>query len=442
MLSSLPTDQHGFLRMCFKLILAQKQPNFNAKMFSIENIPQRLRAEFADKNALLRATYREIPAFDFYSYLYQSDQAPKIYAIDGKTYRSAAPDDLPMIAAFRADLYIPPCDFFGGVYRQAMLAKIFALVLDIDDMDPDTLGRLLDRINSRELPQPSLIVNSGSGVHLYFAFSAPVDTLKRRLPALRGMLAKLADVFTGYGRMDRHPLTQSFRPVGSQTKLGDVATGFMTGDRWTVDQLAALCSVDLGGNFGPLDIIKDPPTPKPKKKKAANVLFMPNAKRKFFRYCAERVFKYTDLGSRYMALFGIAIVGYKTHTPREEVVKEMESLVKIWNRRHPEAPVEWREIDKAMDGYSQKFLMVRSATLEEYFGWSFERKIPRRGRTREEHLQRNNDRTVGEVRGKIKRYLVKHYAVSISQIARDLKMSRNTVAKYVCVEKGLVVMKI
>ena len=306
-----------------QIIIPQRQ-----KTFTKDNV----RAEFADKNAILRRAYREIPAFDFYTYLYQGDQAPKVYALDRRTFSTARPDDMPMMAGFRNDFYVPPCAFFNGAYNRHCLAKLYALVLDIDYMDPDTLGRLLDRIKNRELPQPSLIVNSGSGVHLYVAFNAPVDAYKRRLPALRAMLDKLADIFTGYGKMDRHPLTQSFRPVGSQTKLGDVATGFMTGDRWTVDQLAAICNVDLGGNFGPLDIIKDPPTPKPKKKKAANVLFMPNAKRKFFRYCAERVFKYTDLGSRYMALFGIAIVGYKTHTPRAEVVAEMESLVKIWNR--------------------------------------------------------------------------------------------------------------
>ena len=431
--------------MCFKLILAQKQPNFNAKMFSIENIPQRLRAEFADKNALLRATYREMPAFDFYDYLYQGDQAPKVYAIDGKTYKTAQPDDLPMIAAFRADLYVPPCEFFHGVYRQAMLAKLFAIVLDIDDMDPDTLGRLLDRIKARDLPQPSLIVNSGSGVHLYFNFAEPVDVLKRRLPALRAMLGKLADIFTGYGKMDRHPLTQSFRPVGSQTKLGDVATGFVVGDRWTVDQLAAICNVDLGGVFGPVELIKPADKPAPKKKKATNVVFMPNAKRKFFRYCAERVFKYTDLGSRYMALFGIAIVGYKTHTPREEVIAEMESLVKIWNRRHPENPVEMREIDKAMEGYSQKFLMVRAATLEDYFGWTFERKIPRRGQTRADQLELA--RAVKDAKIPLKKrqaianYLKKHIAATVTEIARALNMSRTTVIKYTIRENGGIMLK-
>lgn len=427
----------------FELIVAQKQPNFNAKL-STDNYSKR--AEFAEKTALLRASYREIPAFDFYSYLYQGDQAPKVYALDRRTYSTARPDDMPMMAGFRNDFYVPPCAFFNGAYNRHCLAKLYALVLDIDYMDPDTLGRLMDRIKSRELPRPSLIINSGSGVHLYFNFTEPVDTLKRRLPALRAILDKLADIFTGYGKMDRHPLTQSFRPVGSQTKLGNVAAGFITGDRWTVEQLAAITAVDLGGNFLPLDIIKkDPPTPKPKTKKAANVAFLPNAKRKFFRYCAERVFKLTDLGSRYMALFGIAIVGYKTHTPREEVIAEMESLVKIWNRRHPEKPVEWREIDKAMDGYSQKFLMVRAATLEEYFGWQFERKIPRRGQTRADQLELA--RAVKDAKIPLKKrqaianYLKKHIATTVTEIARALNMSRTTVIKYTIRENGGIMLK-
>ena len=86
------------------MILAQKQSQFNRKL-SIDNGGKR--AEFAEKTALLRASYPQIPAFDFYNYLYQGDQAPKVYAIDGRTYKTAQPDDLPMIAAFRSDLYIP-----------------------------------------------------------------------------------------------------------------------------------------------------------------------------------------------------------------------------------------------------------------------------------------------------------------------------------------------
>lgn len=208
------------------MILAQKQSQFN-KRLSTEKVG--LRAEFADKNAILRRFYREIAAFDFYSTLYHGDDQPKIYAVDGRTYSTARPDDLPIIAGFRADLYIPPCDFFNGVYRAACLKKIYALILDLDYLDPDTLARLIKQIDAGNKPQPSMIVNSGSGIHLYFTFAEPVDAYKLRLPTLRAMLARVGDLYSGYGKLDRHPLTQAFRPVGSLTKLGDIATGFIVG---------------------------------------------------------------------------------------------------------------------------------------------------------------------------------------------------------------------
>ena len=413
------------------MILAQKQSQFNRKL-SIDNGGKR--AEFAEKTALLRASYPQIPAFDFYNYLYQGDQAPKVYAIDGRTYKTAQPDDLPMIAAFRSDLYIPPCDFFNGVYRAACLKKIYALILDLDYLDPDTLARLIKQIDAGNKPQPSMIVNSGSGIHLYFTFAEPVDAYKLRLPTLRAMLARVGDLYSGYGKLDRHPLTQAFRPVGSLTKLGDIATGFIVGQQWDALELAEKIGVRIEGwqhVKKPAEAGTTAPAKKPAKPKVA---FMPNAKRKLFAYCGERIFTHTDLGNRYKALFGLAIVGYKTHTPRAEVIAEMESLIKIWNRKHPENPVETREIDKAMEGYSQKFLMVRSATLEEYFGWQFERKIPRKGRKRAEHLERANAiKHAGQAVDKkqaMAKYLKQNPTATTRQIAADLGMSLSTVGKY------------
>ena len=181
----------------------------------------------------------------------------------------------------------------------------------------------------------------------------------------------------------------------------------------------------------PAEVGTTAPAKKPAKPKVA---FVPNAKRKLFAYCGERIFTHTDLGNRYKALFGLAIVGYKTHTPRAEVIAEMESLIKIWNRKHPENPVETREIDKAMEGYSQKFLMVRSATLEEYFGWQFERKIPRKGRKRAEHLERANAiKHAGQAVDKkqaMAKYLKQNPTATTRQIAADLGMSLSTVGKY------------
>lgn len=424
----------------FELIVAQKQQKLNPS--------KQLRAEFADKNAVLRREYREIAAFDFYDFLFSGDLSEKTYVTEGKTYASARVEDILEMSSFRADVYIPPVSFFNGAYRTCCMKQIFALVLDIDNLNPVQLRRLIDTIRTKpELPTPTLIINSGSGVHLYFCFEKPIDAYKRRLPTLRDMLAKLAAVYTGHGKMDRHPLIQSFRPPGAQTKLGDVATAYTTGPRWTVPFLAAILGVDAAqweGDTVTTNERKPALPPKPRKPKVA-VLPRVAAGERLFWYCGDRTYKMTDLGNRYLALFALAIVGYKCRVPQEKVVGEMESLIDCWNSVHPDNPVAYSEIKKAMKGYSQDYVMVTAATLEEYFGWSFERKIPRRGQTRADQLELA--RAVKDAKIPLKKrqaianYLKKHIATTVTEISAALNISRPTIMKYTTRENGAIIMK-
>ena len=411
------------------MIVAQKQLKLNPS--------KQLRAEFADKNAILRRSYREMSAFDFYDFLFSGDLSEKTYVTEGKTYSSARVEDILEISSFRADVYIPPVSFFNGAYRTVCMKQIFALVLDIDNLNPAQLHRLIDTIKTKpELPTPTLIINSGSGVHLYFCFEKPIDAYKRRLPTLREMLAKLAAVYTGHGKMDRHPLIQSFRPPGAQTKLGDVATAYTTGPRWTVPFLAAILGVDAAqweGDTVTTNERKPALPPKPRKPKVA-VLPRVAAGERLFWYCGDRTYKLTDLGNRYLALFALAIVGYKCRVPQEKVIGEMESLIDCWNSVHPDNPVAYSEIKKAMKGYSQDYVMVTAATLEEYFGWSFERKIPRKGRTQEKHLVRaravRNALMKVEKQQTIEEYVEKNPTASLRQIERDTGISYRAIKKY------------
>ena len=411
------------------MIVAQKQLKLNPS--------KQLRAEFADKNAILRRSYREMSAFDFYDFLFSGDLSEKTYVTEGKTYASARVEDILEMSSFRADVYIPPASFFNGAYRTCCMKQVFALVLDIDNLNPAQLHRLIDTIRTKpELPTPTLIINSGSGVHLYFCFEKPIDAYKRRLPTLREMLTKLAAIYTGHGKMDRHPLIQSFRPPGAQTKLGDVATAYTTGPRWTVPFLAAVLDVDAAKWEG--DIVttneRKPALPlKPRKPKVA-VLPRVAAGERLFWYCGDRTYKLTDLGNRYLALFALAIVGYKCRVPQEKVMGEMESLIDCWNSVHPDNPVAYSEIKKAMKGYSQDYVMVTAATLEEYFGWSFERKIPRKGRTQEQHLRRALAiRHAGEkedIKYKLEKYVEQNPNASLRQIMRDTGISYRAIKKY------------
>lgn len=426
--------------------LAQKQLQFNLGNISCRKL--KLRAEFADKNAILGREYRQVAAFDFYDFLFSGDLSEKTYVIEGETYASARVEDILEMSSFRADVYIPPVSFFNGAYRTRCMKQIFALVLDIDNMKPAQLQRLIDTIRIKpELPTPTLIINSGSGVHLYFCFEKPIDAYRRRLPTLRAMLGRLAAIYTGYGKMDRHPLIQTFRPPGAQTKLGDIATAYSTGPRWTVPFLAAILGIDAAQWEGDIVTTNERKPPVPPKLQKSKVATLPRTynKEKLFWYCGDRTYKMTDLGNRYMALFALAIVGYKCRVPQEKVIHEMESLIDCWNCVHPDNPVAYSEIKKAMKGYSQDYVMVTAATLEEYFGWSFERKIPRRGRTREEHLARALAiRHTGEAMDKkqaIARYLKHNIATTITEIAAALKMGRKTVAKYTTRENGVITPK-
>ena len=419
------------------------------KKFNPDNIHGRkFRAEFADKNAILRRSYREMSAFDFYEFLFSGDLSEKTYVIEGETYASARVEDILEISSFRADVYIPPVSFFNGAYRTVCMKQIYAMVLDIDNLNPAQLHRLIDTIKTKpELPTPTLIINSGSGVHLYFCFENPIDAYKRRRKTLRAILARLAAVYTGHGKMDRHPLIQSFRPPGAQTKLGDVATAYTTGPRWTVPFLAAILGVDAAQWEGDIVTTNERKPPVPPKLQKSKVATLPRTynKEKLFWYCGDRTYKMTDLGNRYMALFALAIVGYKCRVPQEKVIGEMGSLIDCWNSVHPDNPVAYSEIKKAMKGYSQDFVMVTAATLEEYFGWSFERKIPRRGQTRADQLELA--RAVKDAKIPLKKrqtianYLKNHIATSITEIAKALHMSRNTVAKHVTRENGAITMK-
>ena len=396
------------------------------------------RAEFAEKNAVLMAKFEVLSPLGFYDFLFQGDLKEKTYVIENTTYASAHVTEILQIALFRSDVYIPPCSFFNGTYRQCCMEKVYALVLDIDNLTPAQLLRLIEKINhASSLPRPIMIVNSGSGVHLYFCFEAPAEAYKRRIPILRTMLAQMSNLYSGYGKMDRHSLLQPFRPAGSQTKLGDIASAYLSGQRWNISSLAGLLDIDVTKwerNTMPNkeEIQSASSSPAPKKK----TLILPrtNNKDKLFWYCGERIFKNTDLGSRYLALFGLAIVGYKCRVPRDIVVREMESLITCWNEKNPDVPVEISEIRKAMKGYSQRYVLVSATQLEEWFGWLFERKIPRRGRTQEEHLE--IARAIKDASQKVKKkqaitkYLKQNPSATTREIAAALRMSLSTVGKY------------
>ena len=78
----------------------------------------------------------------------------------------------------------------------------------------------------------------------------------------------------------------------------------------------------------------------------------------------------------------------------------------------------------------EKARTVRAATLENWLGWSFDRKTKRNGRTRKEHLAKvAADRTAAS-RRRVWACLRETPMATISELARKLSITRRTAAKY------------
>ena len=127
----------------------------------------------------------------------------------------------------------------------------------------------------------------------------------------------------------------------------------------------------------------------------------------------------------------LSVIAYKCGVSYEELEADVYMIADMW--RHTaqwDSPFNRSNVPAAMRCHSPKFSRVRRETLEEWLGWAFTGTTKRNGRTRQDHLGRVaiGKRIISV--DKISKYLKENPNASRAQIAKALKMSRNTVAKY------------
>ena len=157
------------------------------------------RADFEAKTELIRTVGRELSPYDFYEAIFGPEYIDRdyIYVLEEeKTYRIAKGfDSLADIAMFRKDTYIPMASFFNRHYKTDKLEKLYALVVDIDEIRPGNLKMLIKSNLSNHKIKPTLIMNSGSGVHLYYVFSTPIECYHHRKAKLKELHTELKKLF-------------------------------------------------------------------------------------------------------------------------------------------------------------------------------------------------------------------------------------------------------
>lgn len=346
-----------------------------------------LTQNFIETDEILSSLYDEIDGYEFYKYIFPSNEnvgeLNTHYANPNAVFLYKAREDAGTKRRLRRRIMLNDVwesDYLDFVERNelalcsglsyrgrtnkiAHAQKMNALVFDLDGVGRNELNNLFLRFNVspetiRSLPYPTFIVESGSGLHLYYVFEKPIDlypNIKVQMKSLKYDLTyKLWDYkgTTQLKDIQYQSINQGFRMVGSiNEKYGNVVKAYKTGDKVTLDYINQYVmddenKVDVNKPFQPTKMSLDEAKESyPEWYERVVVKGIKNKKKwdiagkvhgndpwALYHWWLKKVMKAKG-GHRYFYLMCLAIYGVKCDVPKSQVKKDMyeaaEELKKI-----------------------------------------------------------------------------------------------------------------
>ena len=146
---------------------------------------------------------------------------------DGQAKRYIITDDLEKLADFAdTDFTImAPISYYGRKRSGKFARYLYALAFDLDGVGMPQLRDVLHQMSKGILPKATFVVNSGTGLHLYYALTEPVPMYPQNQHYLKELKYSLTrQIWNRFTSSIKQPqmqgLLQGFRVVGSGTKLG------------------------------------------------------------------------------------------------------------------------------------------------------------------------------------------------------------------------------
>jgi len=139
----------------------------------------------------------------------------------------------------------------GRANRLDNAQKMYAMIFDLDCVGDDELQNLLYRSGEspkyhRTMPQPTFLVSSGTGLHVYYLLEEPIDLYPAAMQQLKALKDDLTFRLWDYGGTTKletvqyQSFGQTFRMVGSiNEKYGNKIRAFRTGEPVSLETLNA-----------------------------------------------------------------------------------------------------------------------------------------------------------------------------------------------------------
>lgn len=477
-----------------------------------------LRDEYMQKTDFLSDMFESVNAYQFYRDIFPEGFLQDAYKVDenarkngkytaianvlirrkrdGEFYRRNfhLTNDLSQLSKWAgSEAFLAPCSFVGGKKDLEHLRFVHAFVVDLDDVGMDQLHDLFHEITVGLLPRPTFIVNSGTGLHLYYVLAEPYHVYRDRLQGLAAVKHSLIEhCWNPYtsrlqedGDKQYSGLVQPYRIPGTRTKLDKDKDGrivmqqypvlaFRVGDKWTLDQLLdfkpCVPSKYPDNMAKAAELLKLGRTPLVEAKekwpewydrrivhleplKQAGKDYRWNLSSNVYNWWLKRVgTEVQKSGHRYHCILCLAIYAVKCNIPFEQLQKDAYRLIPVLDQYTDREDNHFlkSEVDKALLVYKQKsYVTFPLNSIEHLSGLTIERN-KRNGRKQEVHLagaraiQKINDEFNGtnwrEGNGRPKgsgtkrelvcQYIDEHPDATQREIAKALGISKTTVNKW------------
>ena len=314
-----------------------------------------------------------------------------------------------------------PVSYTGKRRTKTNARYLYAIAIDIDAVDADNLDNLLYQSDPTRphitFPQPQIIVNSGSGIHVYFLLETPAPMFKDVYPVLNKIKKELTRRIWNKGTTHEDPNKpqfqgncQGFRVPGTQTKFFTKVTAFQNLNP-KVKPYYTIADLTYNGNFlteEEVTLLKKG-TYKPGRVtlQQARELYPEwyerrivqghqsgrwYIKRDLYDWWKRKILEGASVGHRYFCLMALAVYATKCNISEEEFREDLMSFVEPFDGLSYTRKEEDRfTVDDALDAaaaFKESYCTFPIEDLRDITGIEILRNQTRKFRKQPEHLWR------------------------------------------------------
>ncbi len=283
---------------------------------------------------------------------------------------------------------ISPVSYFGKSRSGKNARELYAIVFDLDGVDMPQLRDTFHQMNRGFIPAATFVVNSGTGLHLYYLLDSPIAMYPQNQRFLKELKYSLTRrIWNRFTSNIKEPqiqgVLQGFRVVGSGTKLGAdyPVVAYRYGKPVSIEYLLQYVP-DTNGDFqrvtgmlerGSLSIEeakKKYPDWYERRIVRGERRGRWTVKRDLYDWWLRKIETEIHVGHRFYGIMTLAIYAVKCGIAEEELQQDAYRLLKIFDAMSYEDSNRFtiEDVVKALEMYNENFVTFPRADIAKYSG--------------------------------------------------------------------------